>query len=383
MKIGIDGRSLNTNRAIFRYTKNLLNSLSEIDKENEYLLFMEGDQPLNEIKYLNLSINWRLVKAPHKMVLKDHFLFHNFIKRFNLDLFFHPDNTEFLSCHPRSVVAVHDLIPYLLPELSLSSNPLVRKRQDLYFYLQRKAIINSSSHIVTMSNNSKKDLVNIFGIKNDSISVTYESVEAAYRPVSKLETLETLEKYGVSGDYIFCHSGFSPYKNVLRLVEAFFEFSKYNPGVLLVLGGAYQMDDSYYKEINGVLGKYLLHDKVIFTGYIPEEQLPAIYSGALLFVYPSMYEGFGIPLLEAQACGVPVVCSNTASLPEVVGSSAVVFDPLSVADMAEKLAKVYANEGLRRELVEAGFTNVKRFSWERCARETLKVFEDVYKFVKI
>lgn len=383
MKIGIDGRSLNTDRAIFRYTKNLLNSLSEIDEENEYLLFMEGAQPLNDIKYLNLSVNWRLVKAPHKIVLKDHFLFHNFIKRFNLDLFFHPDNTEFLSCHPRSVVAVHDLIPYLLPKLSLSSNPLVRKQQDLYFYLQKKAIINSSSHVITMSNNSKKDLANVFGIKNDSISVTYESVEATYKPVPKPETLDILEKYGVDGDYIFCHAGFSPYKNVLRLVEAFFEFSKYNPGVSLVLGGAYQMDDSHYKEINGVLGKYLLHDKVIFTGYIPEEQLPAIYSGALLFVYPSMYEGFGIPLLEAQACGVPVVCSNTASLPEVVGNSAVVFDPLSVADMAEKLAKVYANEGLRRELVEAGFTNVKRFSWSRCAKETLKVLEDVYKSVKI
>ncbi len=383
MRIGIDGRSLSTNRAIFRYTKNLLNSLSEIDKENEYLLFMEGDQPLNDIKYLNLSTNWKLIKAPRKIVLKDHLCFNNFIKKFSLDVFFHPDNTEFLICHPRSVVTVHDLIPYIFPKLSLSSNLLKRGSQNLYLSLQRKAILRSARHIITVSNNSKSDLIRLFGMTPDFVSVTQESVEDVYRPVSKTETIKVLASYGVSGDYIFCHAGFSPYKNLLNLVEAFFEFSKYNSGISLVLGGAYQRRDPYFKKINDILGKYLLHDKVIFTGYIPEESLPAIYSGALLFVYPSLYEGFGIPLLEAQACGVPVVCSNTASLPEVVGDSAVLFNPLSVSDIAEKLVRVYANDGLRKELTELGFINVKRFSWLKCARETLSVLETVYKTVKL
>lgn len=383
MKIGIDGRSLTTNRAIFRYTKNLLNSLSEIDKENEYFLFMEGDQSLNDLKYLNLSINWRLIKAPQKIVLKDHFFFKSFIKNFYLDLFFHPDNTEFLLCHPRSVVTIHDLIPYILPQLSLSSNLLKRISQNLYLALQRKAILRSASHIITVSNNSKADLVKLFGIMPDFISVIHESAESSFKPVSKPETLEVTSSYGIEGDYIFCHAGFSPYKNLLNLVEAFFEFSKHNPGVSLVFGGAYQKNDPYFKKIYEALGKYLLRDKVIFTGYILENHLPSIYSGAVLFVYPSLYEGFGIPVLEAQSCGVPVVCSNSSSLPEVVRESAVVFDPLSVSDMAEKLVRVYANDGLRRELIEFGFTNVRKFSWNRCARETLKVFEDVYKSVKI
>lgn len=383
MKIGIDGRSLDTNRAIFRYTKNLLNSLSEIDKENEYLLFMEGDQPLNNINYLSLSLNWRLVKAPHKIVLRDHLLFNNFIKNFGLDILFHPDNTEFLICHPRSVVTIHDLIPYIFPQLSLSSNLPERWGQNLYLALQRKAVLSSSKHIITVSNNSKADLVKLFGVSPDFISVTQESVEDTYKPVSKPEIIKVLDSYGVDGEYIFCHAGFSPYKNLLNLVKAFLAFSKYNPGVSLVFGGAYRRNDPSFKEINQLLGKYLLHDKVIFTGYIPEEHLPAIYSGAILFVYPSLYEGFGIPPLESQACGVPVICSNTASLPEVVGDSALLFDPYSVSDIEEKLVKVYSNNDLRRELVKLGFVNVKRFSWLKCAKETLSVFEDVYKSVRL
>jgi glycosyltransferase involved in cell wall biosynthesis len=121
----------------------------------------------------------------------------------------------------------------------------------------------------------------------------------------------------------------------------------------------------------------------LLTGYIPEENLPAIYSGAILFVYPSLYEGFGIPLLEAQACGVPVVCSDTSSLPEVVGESAVTFDPSNVSDIADKIVRVYSNEVLREKLTGLGFINVKKYSWLRCAKETLSVFEAVYKSIKL
>jgi glycosyltransferase involved in cell wall biosynthesis len=383
MRIGIDGRSLITDRAIFRYTKNLLNSLSQIDKDNEYLLFMEGGRPLGEVDYLNLSTNWRLIKAPHKIVLRDHLFFNQLVKKFNIDVFFHPDNTEFLFCHPRSVVTVHDLIPYIYPESSLSPNLLKRCRQTLYISLQKRAISSSASHIITVSNNSKADLMRLFGLSSDSITITQESAEDRYKPVPRAETVKVLENFGIGGDYIFCHAGFSPYKNLLNLVEAFREFSRYNPGVYLVLGGSYRRNDPYFKRIDSVLGKYLLRDKVLLTGYIPEENLPAIYSGAILFVYPSLYEGFGIPLLEAQACGVPVVCSDTSSLPEVVGESAVTFDPSNVSDIADKIVRVYSNEVLREKLTGLGFINVKKYSWLRCAKETLSVFEAVYKSIKL
>lgn len=379
MKIGIDGRSLNTNRAIFRYTKNLLNSLAQIDRENEYFLFMEGGQNLDKVSFLNLSVNWRLVKAPRKIVLKDHFLFERFMRGFNLDVFFHPDNTEFLHCHPRSIVAIHDLIPYLLPKLCLSTNWLVRKRQELYLAMQKRAVLTSARHIITMSQNSQSDLINVFGLEKEMVSVTHEAVEDSYRPVPKKEAYDAASKYGVSGEYIFCHAGFSPYKNILGLVSAFCGFSRYNPAVSLVLGGAYKKGDSYLKIITTLIKKQGLSERVVFTGYIPEENLPAVYSGATAFVYPSFYEGFGIPPLEAQACGVPVLCSNNSSLPEVVGDAALLFDPRSPEEMTEKLARVCNDAGLRNKLIELGFNNVKRFSWVRCARETLEIFNKIHR----
>lgn len=379
MKIGIDGRSLTSDRAIFRYTKNLLNSLAQIDRENDYLLFIEGEGPLIDVKYLNLSANWRLVKAPNKLVLRDHLFFRRFIEPYCLDLVFHPDNTEFFWCHRNSIVTVHDLIPYLIPELSLSSNQLIKIKQKLYLHLQEKAFRKSCSQIITVSQNSKNDLINLFGFAEEKISVTYEGIEPTYRPSSKEAILRMRQRYGITGDYIFCHAGFSAYKNVQRLVEAFADFSNSFAGIPLVLGGAPMEKDSYFENLVKNIGKLSLGEKVIFTGFIPEEILPDVYSGAVCFVYPSLYEGFGIPPLEAQACGVPVLCSNTSSLPEVVGKSALLFDPENTQEITEGLARIVKDNEFKCRLIQEGFTNVKRFSWNKCAEETLKVFENVRK----
>lgn len=379
MRIGIDGRSLTTNRAIFRYTKNLLNSLSEIDKENEYLLFMEGGQPLSEIKYLYLSTNWKLIKAPHKIVLKDHLVFNSFINKFNLDVFFHPDNTEFLNCHPRSIVTIHDLIPFLLPDISLSSNPVTRWRQKIYLKLQKKALKNSTARVIAVSNNTKKDLVQTFGFLPEAISVVYEAAENSFKPAEVGKITGAKKEYGIVGDYIFCHAGFSPYKNVLFLVKVFADFSRLAPEVSLVLGGAYNNKDPYQKLILREIARQSLTRKVIFTGYIEENKLPAIYSGANIFVYPSLYEGFGIPVLEAQACGVPVLSSKAASLTEVGGFGAEFFDPYEASDLLEKLVRIYKDDSFLKDLTAKGFMNVSRFSWLKTAEQTLSVFKEVYR----
>lgn len=379
MRIGIDGRNLKTNRAIFRYTKNLLNWLSIIDKNNEYLLFMEGEQALSEINYLNLSLNWRLVKAPGKIVLRDHWFFKKFIDKQKLDIFFHPDNTEFLNCHPRSVVTIHDVIPFLLPEFSLSQKFVLRWRQELYLKLQRKAIKNSARHIIAVSENTKKDAIGVFGLKGESISVIYEAAEEAYKPAGPDEIAKVKGEYGLSGDYIFCHAGFSSYKNILLLVTAFADFSRLVPGVSLVLGGTYNRKDSYQRQIFGEINKRLLNDRVIFTGFIKESKLPSVYSGAKLFVYPSLYEGFGLPILEAQACGVPVLCSGVSSLPEISGSGAEFFDPNDASDLLNKMLKIYRSGLISKDLVTQGFLNAGKFSWKKAAEQTLEVFESVFK----
>lgn len=382
MKIGIDGRSLKTSRAIFRYTKNILNNLSLIDKDNEYFLFVEGGEELANLNYLNLSLNWRLVKAPTKIVFRDHFFFYDFLKRFSLDLFFHPDNTEFLNCLPRSVVTIHDLIPYRFPELSLSANPLKRLRQNLYLNLQKRALNNSSRFVITVSENSKNDIIGFLGISSDKIAVIPEAVEPNFRPSSQNEILEVKNKYRIEGEYLFCHSSFSAYKNLIRLIDAFALIARDFPNLQMVFGGHVSDSDwqgkNYYRRLVSKITSFGLSNKVIFTDFVPEEILPALYSGAKIFVYPSLYEGFGIPILEAQACDLPVVTSRTSSLPEVSGDSALLADPLDMADIAEKISSFLRNENLRLNYVGRGRENVKRFSWQKSARETIEVFRKVY-----
>ncbi len=381
MQIGIDGRSLKTSRAIFRYTKNLLNELSRIDTNNEYYLFIEGNQELKDLENLKLKLNWKLVKAPNKLVIKDHFYFYSFLANYRLDLFFHPDNTEFLNCHPRSVVTVHDLIPYLLPEQSLSENPWTRMRQKVYLSLQKKALLRSAFSIITVSQNSQTDLIKFLGLPPDKISVTPEAAESSYKPESAEKIARVKEKYAVNGSYIFCHSGYSRYKNVVKLVEAFPQVLKIFPDLMLVLGGAIPSGrlagKSYYRRVLQTVKSLGLAGKVIFTGFVEEDLLPSLFSGAKVFACPSLYEGFGLPVLEAQACGAPVLCSNRASLPEVAGAAALYFDPENVSEMAEKMIGLLKDTDSRQDLVRRGFENAKQYSWARCARETLAVFERV------
>ncbi|MCL5004193.1 MAG: glycosyltransferase family 4 protein [Patescibacteria group bacterium] len=382
MRIGIDGRNLNTGRAIFRYTKNLVNSLARLDTKSEFFLFLDGQTKLQDADFLSLTPNWRLVAAPSKWVLRDHLLFKHFIDRFNLDIFLHPDNTEFLFCHPKSVVVLHDLIPYLLPNQTLSPNQLDRLRQRFYLYLQRKAL-KSSAAIITVSQNSKADISRLFGIDEEKITVVYEGTESSFKPPSADGIENVLIKFKLGKDYFLCHSGFSPYKNLLCLVEAFDFFSKEFPAYQLVLSG--KISDSqtrdggkYYQSVRKEVERRGLASKVIFAGFVEEADLPALYGGARGFVYPSLYEGFGLTPLEAQACGTPVACSNRASLPEVVGKSALMFDPEKTSEISDALLQLAGDENLRRQLIDEGLKNVSRFSWEACAAGVLKVLVSIY-----
>lgn len=381
MRIGIDGRCLSTGRAIARYTTNLLNQLSVVDRKNDYYLFIDGGQKLSEISSLRLSPKWELIKSPRKLVLKDHFLFNHHLKKFNLDLFFHPDNTEFLYCQPKSVVTIHDLIPYLYPSLSLSSNLFKKLSQRIYLRLQKAAVTRSAFRVIAVSQNSKKDLQKIFNLPGKMITVTYEAPSANFFPQSKEKIAEVKNRFGIKDEYIFTNSGFSPYKNILTLLEAFSEVAKIYPDLKLVLGGSCSPGDlnaagGYFQKIRARASQLDLGRRVVFTDYIGEDYLPALYAGAKIFVYPSLYEGFGLPLLEAQACGLAALAASVASIPEVVGRSAGLFEPRSQSQMRDRILEILGDEARRLNLIRAGFENVKRFSWEKCARQTLEVFEE-------
>jgi glycosyltransferase involved in cell wall biosynthesis len=199
--------------------------------------------------------------------------------------------------------------------------------------------------------------------------------QTIFQPVRDEGVIEAVKaRYGIAGDYALFVGTLQPRKNLIRLIEAFSNFRFPISDFRLVIAGK---KGWLYQEIFRWVEELGLEKKVVFTGYVPEGDLPVLLSGARLFVFPSLYEGFGLPVLEAMACGTPVVCSNASSLPEVAGDAAVLVDPQDVEGLAAAMERVLGDEELRAELIVRGFEQARKFSWERCARETLDVLESV------
>ncbi len=264
--------------------------------------------------------------------------------------------------HPRSVVTVHDLGYIYHPQ---AHRPFDR----LYLDLSTRFNVSVASQIIADSEATKNDLVKQYGVPEERITVVY--------PGCNLEPAETgwervRERYHLPDRYILHLGTLHPRKNILRLLEAFQSLTRDFSDLHLVLAGK---KGWLYEEI---LSKAEgLGSRVHFPGYIASEDLPLLLRRARLFILPSLYEGFGFPILEAMAAGTPVVCSNASALPEVAGGAALLFDPHDVEAMRETTRRVLEDEALRAELVERGLERAKVFSWERCARETLRVLEKV------
>lgn len=371
MRIGIDARILGTSRALDYYTRNLVASLIKLDKENQYVLLISGRKQLTFLQ--NLVVDYRVI--PKKVVLKDHLLFKTYLKGLDLDLIFHPDNTEFLSCLGRSVVTLHDVVPWKFPELVLSHDPIENLRQRAYFSLQKFAL-KRSSQIITVSESSKKEIIETLGIDENKITVTYESIDERFSNPQKGNLKEVLKKYNIDRDYIFYIGGLEEYKNVRNLIEAYSQLSRKEK---LVIGGKTEGQGlgarSSYPELINLIKSKGLYDWVIFTGFIEDQDLPLLYSEAKVFVYPSLYEGFGIPPLEALKSGVPVVASNIPPIKELVGEAALLIDPLKAEEIALAIKKVIKLNSEERDiLIKEGKDWVDKFSWEKTALKTIEIF---------
>src|SRR3989344_39701 len=372
MNIAIDARSLGTGRAIDIYTRNIVDNLLSIDKANSYILVIDDLDKLKEINNKNYTIK----QIPKKRVLRDHFLFKQFLSDLEVDLVFHPDNTEFLFCLPKSIVTVHDIIPIKFPKLVLSRNPLFSLKQKAYLSLQGRAL-KQASKIIAVSKNTKIDLIEILKIPSEKVEVVYEGIEEGFKVQPREKVEKVKRKYKIAGEYIFYLGGFGVHKNVLKLVEAFKNLEKEFTGTL-VLGGTSEDKSSPQIELSKIREKiknYKLSKRIIFTGFIAQGNLPALYSGAKVFVYPSLYEGFGRPPLESLACGSPVVVSNAASLPEVIGEAGIYIDPNNVYSIEEGLLKALQLSGPQlKEIREKGIIQTQKFSWKTSATETLEIF---------
>jgi glycosyltransferase involved in cell wall biosynthesis len=290
------------------------------------------------------------------------------------DLLFVPAHVLPLVHPRRSVVTVHDLGYLHYPEAHTTS-------QNLYLRWSTRHNARAACRVVADSEATRRDLERHCGIPRDKIAVVYPGRDKGLVPVTDPAMEAAVRsRYGLTGPYLLYVGTLHPRKNLVRLVQAFSELlartahgSSPASDLQLVLAG---QKGWLYEEVFARVRRLNLTNRVTLTGYVPDADLPILLSGALAFVFPSLYEGFGLPVLEAMACGTPVVCSNTSSLPEVAGDAALLVDPLDTEALSEGLSRIVQDEALRRDLAERGFAQVQRFSWKRCAREVMAVLED-------
>ena len=267
----------------------------------------------------------------------------------------------------RRVATIHDVIPYVYPETSTRLDWLI-------YHIWLPLAVRRLHAIITDSQASKRDIVLHLPVHPEKIMVIPAAASAHYRPMPGEAIEPALQRYGVTSPYILYVGSLESRKNLPRLLQAYAKLREWSQQWHLVIVGARKWK---YTPIFETVQQLDLQSHVHFTGYVEEEDLPALYNGADLFMFPSLYEGFGLPVLEAMACGTPVVTSNSSSLPEVAGDAALLVDPYDVDAIAGAMQRVLAKPDLAGEMREKGLANAAQYTWERTARETIAVYEKV------
>lgn len=378
MKIGIDaGPAFRLSKTgVGNYTYHLINHLLKNAPNDEYVLWYQV--PLLT-KY---SIPEIFLDQPNVRVIKsrlpDRFflLWARYCSKFsfidsmvNVDVFHATSVWGFpLRMAGKRVITVHDVTFLTTPD-SYTKGEL-----NLIKIFTRS--VQNADLVIADSSNTKKDLVELLMVPEDKIRVILLGVDDSFHPIDDGDLIHSIrEKYRLENDYILHVGTLQPRKNLVRLIEAFHQIQQ-NGSIdcqLVLAGGKGWMYDEIFQKVS-VLG---LESKVVFTDYISEEDLLVLMNGAAVFTLVSLYEGFGLPPLEAMACGTPVIVSNISSLPEVVGDAGILVNPYDVDEIARAIHEVLVNERLREEMRVKGLERAKQFSWEKTAKETLKAYEEV------
>jgi len=363
MLVGIDASRAVADRptGTETYSRRLIQGFLSGDSGHRFRLYFRGPPPDglfrgSELRVLpfprlwtHLRLSWEMARHPPQVL---------FVPAHVIPLI-HPCPT---------LVTVHDLGYLLYPE----AHPL---RQRVYLDLSTRWNAHTATHLLADSDATRTDLVGHYGVPADKTTVAYPGIDESLQPVGETAAIRAAKaRYGITGDYLLYLGTLQPRKNLVRLVEAFAGFAAKGPPspVRLVLAGKRGwLDDDLVK----VVERERLGDRVLFPGYIADEDKAALLSGALAFVFPSLYEGFGLPVLEAQACGCPVITSITSSLPEVAGDGALLVDPEDTVAIAAAIGRLATDPELCQRLVELGFANARRFSWQSCVETVLGVLD--------
>ena len=367
MRIAIDARKLH-DFGIGTYIRNLLRHLSRIDRENEYVLLChEPDMSIAG----TLGENFRTVLEPAaNYSVSEQFHIPLVLMREKPDVFHAPHYVLPVAVRSRSVVTIHDCIHLMFPQYLPNRAAYAYARGAMW------SAARKSDRILTVSEASKRDILYYFSVPPEKITVIPNAIDERFSTEPAEDDVRRVtERYQLDGDFVLYVGNVKPHKNVERLIDAFqlVRQSGLDELKLVIIGD----EISKYAALRRAVHRSNLHKYVRFLGFLPDELLAIVYRLASVFVFPSLYEGFGLPPLEAMACGTPVVTSNVSSLPEVTGDAALLVDPTDTNEIADAMKRVLTDPVLHAELRARGLARAKQFSWARSARQIRDIYLEV------
>ena len=380
MRIGIEAQRLfrNHKHGMDRVALELIRNLQMIDTKNEYFVFVKPDQDNTAIKQTK---NFKIVEIPGgPYPLWEQFKLPRIAKLYNCDILHCTSNTAPYSKKIPLITTLHDII-YMegsVLKLLLNKASMYQKFGNLYRRIIVSKVVQNSRRLITVSNFEKENITSFFKLKSKNIQTVHNGVSQKFTNNIDADHMVSVKvKYKLPENYLLHIANKDPRKNTKNVLIAFKEYLKIanNTQKLLMLGCKKDDLKILLKEINAVE----LYDHIILTGYVSDEDLPIIYQLSELFLFPSLREGFGIPIIEAMACGVPVITSNTSSMPEVAGNAAHLIDPNKPEEICRGMLKIMFNENYKKELIQKGLERSTAFTWNRMALQILEQYKELYK----
>ncbi len=388
MRIGIDAACWSNRRGYGRFTRELFNALLKIDHNNEYVFFLDPEtNALNNFpdrvsrNVIGISeAPARAASSSGRRSFKDILKVSKVVASERLDILFFPSVYTYcpVISNAKKIVAIHDVIAEKYPDLVFT-----KRKYRMYWNLKVWLAIKQSNLIVTVSDFSKNGIAEHFKIPDNRIRVVSEAADPIFKPVRDKDLLsEILGQYGLdlSAKFILYVGGIAPHKNLSTLISAYLKLiaGDRHKDVKLVLVGDYEKDVFLVDhEIMKQLNEPHFKNNVILPGFVPDDKLVYLYSAASVLVLPSFIEGFGLPAVEAMACGTPVIGSETTSLPEVMGEAGLFFDPGNPDDLREKLIGLLDDDEFREDLGRRSVQRAATFSWQQSAVQLLNVFNEM------
>lgn len=369
MRIGIDCRIIDKwPSGMGRYAVNLVQHLARMDLENEYIIFTNHSDSISKFIVGAENFRLRLLRSSTFSVWEQVEL-PVAIRKEGLDIFHSLSFCMSIIQPCLSIMTIYDLIHLLFPRNYSRS-------LSLYYKTIVAHCVRKVDRIMTVSYSSKRDIVNLLNVPEDKISVIYGAPDEQFKPTGDIYIRNRLDKiYGISKPYVLYVGNMRPHKNLMGLLKAFYRCRQKGLDFMLVICGErmYSYRELYRRAVGLDMEK-----EVVFTGVVPDEDLVMLYNGAGALVLPSLYEGFGLPPLEAMVCGTPVIASRTASLSEVLRDVAILFDPGNISELAGAIEEVLINDGLRERLCRKGLERTRMFSWSDTAKRALSMYSQVF-----